>query len=98
MRAEYEYKIPFNDGFEMIDKFCDARSLIVKTRYHDVFDGTQWVVDQFHGHHRGLYIAEVELPQDVAYVAFPPWLLGEVTHDPPYSNVHLARYGLPKET
>jgi CYTH domain-containing protein len=56
-------------------------------------DGMRWEIDAFRG--RDLVLAEVELPSENVEVRIPPWLTAyvvrEVTDDPAYLNLNLAR-------
>jgi CHAD domain-containing protein/CYTH domain-containing protein len=66
---------------------------LTKTR-HYVRDGTlTWEIDDFPD--RALVVAELELPAASAVVTFPPWLAPyvdrEVTGEPAFVNVNLAR-------
>ena len=55
-------------------------------------DGHTWEIDVFEGENRGLILAEIELEhRDEAYTR-PEWLGEEVSHDPRYYNVYLARH------
>jgi CYTH domain-containing protein len=66
---------------------------IRKRRYRVEAEGRVWEIDRFRG--RSLVLAEVELPSEDAEVRFPPWLAPwverEVTDDPAYLNLNLAR-------
>ncbi|MDE5919426.1 MAG: adenylate cyclase, partial [Duncaniella sp.] len=55
--------------------------------------GRVWEVDEFHGRHEGLVLAEVELPDAEAEVKLPPFVGEEVTGDPRYYNSVLAGSG-----
>jgi CYTH domain-containing protein len=91
VRAEFEYEIPVVDADAMLDELC-ARPLIEKTRYEVSVEGRPWVVDVFAGDNAGLVLAEVELNAVGEAVALPPWAGEEVTADPRYLNVNLARH------
>jgi CYTH domain-containing protein len=68
---------------------------IRKTRHRVPDGGLRWEIDEFLD--RDLVLAEVELPAPDTPVAPPAWLAGamirEVTEDPRYANVALARAG-----
>lgn len=89
-RTEFEYPLPLTDAQAMIDGLC-RRPLIDKTRYDIEVDGSHWEVDVFHGENDGLVVAEIELPAADAPFSRPAWLGKEVTTDPRYLNVNLAR-------
>ena len=89
-RDEYEYAIPPQDARGLL-KLCGARTL-EKTR-HD-FNG--WEIDQFHGRHTGLWLAEYELKSARHTLPkLPEWIVKEVTDQPEYSNSALASGALP---
>jgi adenylate cyclase len=90
-RAEYEYVIPFVDAIELLDTLCD-RPLIEKTRYRIHWDGLLWEVDEFMGANQGLILAEVELTDAEQLVNLPDWVGQDVSDDPRYFNVALAKY------
>jgi adenylate cyclase len=90
-RPEYEYPIPRADAEELLETLC-RRPLIEKTRHTLHYGGLEWVVDVFAGDNAGLVLAEVELDSADQSVELPPWAGREVTHDPRYLNVNLARH------
>lgn len=90
-RYEYEYEIPVKDAAEMLDELCE-RPLIEKTRHELIVNGQEWVVDVFEGENAGLVMAEVELEDEHQQVPLPPWVGKEVSDDPRYLNVNLARH------
>jgi adenylate cyclase len=89
-RAEYEYPIPASDADELLDTLCEP-GLIDKTRHRIEVGGRVWEVDEFHGRHDGLVLAEIELPEADAPFERPGWLGPEVTDDPSYTNAELSR-------
>jgi len=66
---------------------------VVKRRYRVPEGDLVWEVDEFSG--RDLVLAEVELPSEDVRPRLPdwiaPWVVREVTGDPEYLNVNLAR-------
>lgn len=89
VRDEWEYPIPAPDARAMLETVCGAR-LVEKTR-HEVPAGDRvFEIDEFHGAHRGLVIAEVELDEEGQEPPRPEWLGEEVTHDPRFLNASLA--------
>lgn len=65
-----------------------------KRRYTiDAKDGLAWEIDEFKD--RELFLAELEIPAEDTEVDFPDWLAPyverEVTEDPAYLNLNLAR-------
>lgn len=89
MRDEWEYEIPVADAVEMTERLVGGFA-IDKTRYNVPFDGFIWEIDEFHGRHEGLILAEVELPAVDSNPALPPFIGEEVTGDPAYYNSTLA--------
>lgn len=89
-RREYEYPIPVADALAMIGDLAQA-PVIDKVR-HLVPVGSQvWEVDVFAAANAPLVLAEVELASADEDVQAPPWLGDEVSEDPRYFNVSLAR-------
>lgn len=87
-RSEWEYKIPVDEGLEML-KLCTG--VIDKTRYHLMHDEKLWEIDVFHGDNRGLVVAEVELSSEDESIILPAWITQEVTGDPKYYNSNLIQ-------
>ncbi len=90
-RNEFEYPIPLEDAQMMLDTLCD-RPLIEKIRYKIDYDNLLWEVDEFQGENQGLIIAEVELENESQTINIPDWVGKEVSHDPRYYNVNLAKH------
>lgn len=80
-RDEWEYGIPVDDAIEMIDK-CACELKIEKTRYRF----GKWEIDEFHGRHDGLVLAEIELSSPEEPIDIPGFIGREVTGDPRYYN------------
>ncbi len=88
-RGEWEYPVPVEDARQML-ALCRS-GLIDKTRYFvPGADGLTWEVDEFHGPHDGLVVAEVELPAEDVCPALPAFVGREVTGDARYYNSSLA--------
>ncbi len=94
-RYEYEYEVPLEDAEHMI-KHLDILGSIEKTRHVFDFKGLVFEVDEFHGVHQGLILAEVELSAESQRVELPPFIGKEVTNDPRYLNINLATSFLKK--
>lgn len=90
VRDEWEFEIPVDDAEEMAEKLCGGFS-IDKTRYIVDFSGWKWEIDEFHGRHEGLVIAEIELPAADACPPIPPFVIEEVTGNPKYYNSVLSK-------
>jgi adenylate cyclase len=93
-RAEYEYEIPVADADELLATLCEPGT-IDKTRYRIPVGDLEWEVDEFHGRHEGLVVAEVELPDLATEAELPGWAGREVTDDPAYTNAALSRPDAP---
>lgn len=89
-RDEWEYPIPVSDAEEMAERLTGGWG-IDKTRYIVEYDGFVWEVDEFHGRHDGLVVAEVELPSEHTAASLPPFVGQEVTGDSRYYNSTLAK-------
>ena len=88
-RQEYEYEIPEPEGRALL-ALCEP-GLIEKQRHFVPYGGLMWEVDEFGGANAGLVVAEVELDSVDQPFERPPWLGEEVSQDPRYYNVLLAR-------
>lgn len=88
VRNEWEYEIPLSDAIEMLS-IC--RGSIEKIRnIVPAGAGLVWEVDVFEGRHKGLVVAEIELPGIDTPFERPQWLGEEVTGDPAYYNSTLS--------
>ncbi len=88
-RDEYEYAIPAEEAWELLERLC-VRPLLEKTRHRIRVGELLWEVDEFAGDNAGLVVAEVELENAEQEVALPDWVGSEVTGDPRYLNVNLV--------
>ena len=89
-RLEYEYEIPVQDAMELLHGLC-SESPIEKTRYRVTHQGHVWEIDVFDGENAGLIVAEIELHDEAEAFARPDWLGEEVSDDPRYYNMNLAK-------
>jgi CYTH domain-containing protein len=87
-RKEFEYKIPVDDGNELLDGF--ALSEVKKVRYRIEFAGNLWEVDEFGGDNAGLIMAEIELDDENEKFDLPDWVTTEVSDDERYYNSNLS--------
>jgi len=87
-RTEHEYKIPFLNGMEIIERFDNDG--IIKKRYIVLDNNKTWEIDVFEGDNEGLIIAEIELKSEEEIFIQPHWILQEVTNDPKYLNCNLV--------
>lgn len=88
VRSEWEYEIPLKDAREMLAEACGT--IVEKTRYVvPATDGLLWEIDEFHGRHEGLVVAEIELPAEDSPFSLPDFIGKEVTGDERYYNSNL---------
>src|SRR5699024_1605004 len=87
-RKEFEYEIPIEDAEELLT-LCVK--IIVKKRFEIVFKGFKWEVDEFHQPHKGLLLAEIELPTEDTSFHLPDWVGEEVTGKPEYYNANMLK-------
>ena len=90
-RFEWEKEISREEAESLLVLAQDG--IIDKTRYLiRNTDGMHvWEVDEFHGRHEGLVIAEIELSAEDEAFDHPSWLGEEVTGDARYYNSYLSR-------
>ncbi len=88
-RYEWEQEIDVTDAKELL-KLCQG-TIIDKTRWiiPATEAGLKWEVDEFHGKHEGLIVAEIELENEQQVVALPSFIDKEVTDDPRYYNANM---------
>ncbi len=89
-RKEFEYKIPVDDGNQLLDSF--ALSEVEKVRYRIKHAGKLWEVDVFMGENEGLIMAEIELESDTDKFDLPDWVTIEVSDDERYYNSYLSEH------
>jgi CYTH domain-containing protein len=88
-RDEFEYQIPKQEAIEIIEKF--GLKILSKKRYYKEIDGLKWEIDVFEGSLSGLFIAEIELPDENFNFKLPHWIGKEVTFDKNYFNAELIK-------
>ena len=88
-RYEWEKEIDVYDAEELM-KLCQG-TIIDKTRWTvpAAEEGLKWEVDEFHGKHEGLVVAEIELEREDQSFEKPDFIGDEVTHDPRYYNANM---------
>ena len=98
-RYEWEKEIDVQEAEELM-KLCQG-TVIDKTRWivpAETADNLQltvdnlqliWEVDEFHGKHEGLVVAEIELDNEEQSFEIPDFIGDEVTHDPRYYNANM---------
>jgi adenylate cyclase len=89
-RSEFEYLIPKEDAESMLLELA-AEDIVEKVRYFIDCEGSEWVVDEFHGRNRGLVVAEIELSSEDVICEKPEWIGKEVSSDYRYSNSNLSK-------
>ena len=88
-RYEWEKEIDVKEAEELM-KLCQG-TIIDKTRWivPAKEEELKWEVDEFHGKHDGLVVAEIELASEEQIVALPTFIGKEVTDDPQYYNANM---------
>lgn len=88
-RAEFEYPVPVDEAWQMLDLFCEGHRL-EKVR-HEVEVGEHlWEIDEFSGENQGLIVAEIELSSADEAFERPSWLGAEVSGLARYYNSQLV--------
>ena len=88
-RYEWEKEIDVQEAQELM-QLCQG-TIIDKTRWiiPAAEEGLKWEVDEFHGKHEGLVVAEIELDNEEQSFEIPDFIGDEVTHDPRYYNANM---------
>ena len=89
-RYEWEKEIDVQEAEELM-KLCQG-TVIDKTRWivpAETVDNLQLTVDNLHGKHEGLVVAEIELDNEEQSFEIPDFIGDEVTHDPRYYNANM---------
>lgn len=90
VRNEWEYPVPASDAITMLT--CCGGRTVEKTRWIVPAEkGLKWEVDEFHGRHEGLVVAEIELPAEDTPFVRPAFVGREVTGEPQYYNSALSQ-------
>lgn len=87
-RPEFEYPVPVEDAENLL--LLALNPPVEKIRHRIESEGTYWEVDEFLGTNRGLFLAEVELDEELQEFHRPGWLGEEVTSDRRYYNSWLS--------
>lgn len=88
-RYEWEREIPLEEAQQLLTLCEDG--ILEKARYTIPVGGHFFEVDEFHGIHKGLTIAEIELQNEDELFERPNWLGQEVTGDLRYYNSQLSK-------
>ncbi len=94
-RQEFEYAIPLDEAEELLSTLCE-KPLVKKTRYIVIENKDKWEVDVFEDENEGLVVAEIELQSEDQNITLPSWCGQEVSDDPRYYNVNLAKHPFSK--
>lgn len=88
-RYEWEKEIDVQEAKELMH-LCQG-TIIDKTRWiiPAKEEGLKWEVDEFHGKHAGLTLAEIELTSEEQEVEKPDFVGEDVTSDPRYYNANM---------
>lgn len=87
-RYEWEKEIDITDARELLQ--LSQGNLIDKTRWIvPAGERLKWEVDEFHGKHQGLVVAEIELEDEEQVIEKPSFIGEEVTDDPRYYNANM---------
>lgn len=88
-RYEWEKEIDVQEAKELM-QLCQG-TIIDKTRWIVAAkeEGLKWEVDEFHGKHEGLTLAEIELTSEEQEVEKPDFVGEDVTSDPRYYNANM---------
>ncbi len=89
-RSEFEYEIPVADAEAMLAELSVSPP-VDKVRYRVPCGDHIWDLDLFGGDNAGLIMAEIELSAEDEPFEMPDWAGAEVSGDPRYFNVNLAR-------
>lgn len=92
---EFEYGIPVDEAKTMIAMLCPPSDVLAKDRYpYTADDAHVWEVDKFKGKLSGLFIAEVELPDEGTIFSLPAIFQKagavDITTDYRFANAALA--------
>ena len=87
-RYEWEKEIDVTDARELL-QLCQG-NLIDKTRWIvPAGERLKWEVDEFHGKHQGLVVAEIELEDEEQVIEKPSFIGDDVTDAPRYYNANM---------
>lgn len=88
-RYEWEKEIDVQEAQELM-RLCQG-TIIDKTRWivPATEEGLKWEVDEFHGKHEGLTLAEIELTSEEQAVEKPNFVGEDVTSNPLYYNANM---------
>jgi len=93
---EEERQIDYEEYLELLKRSDPHLKKIHKTRYCFEFQNQYFELDVFKSPNSKLVLLEIELTSQETEVTLPDWLVDkviEVTDDPRYSNIEIARKG-----
>lgn len=96
-RNEYEYNIPANEAFQMVEDKSICPFVIKKTRYNFLYKNKLWEIDKYHSIYlngKNLIVAEVELENENDSFDVPDFIEKEITGFKGISNHSLAVNGI----
>ncbi len=93
-RFEWEKEIPLEEGKALMK--LALPTVIEKIRHEIPHQAYCFEVDVFEGEHKGLILAEIELPSEKTEITLPNWIGEEVTGDKKYYNSYLSSSELKK--
>lgn len=86
-RTEVEFPILIHEAKQLM---CLCADTVEKVRYELKVDGHVWYIDKFVGLNAGLWVAEIELNNELQAFPRPDWLGKEVSFETKYYNNNLA--------
>ncbi|MCC8052061.1 MAG: CYTH domain-containing protein [Clostridiales bacterium] len=94
MMMREEYNLPLTrEAYEHLLPKADGNILTKKRYFIPLSDGLNIELDLFEGNFAGLWMAEVEFPDEETANHFtaPGWFGKEVTYDPTYHNSNMSQ-------
>ena len=90
-RREYEYQIPLNDCYQLLDDLCYT-TIIEKKRYLIKQQNLTWEINQYCKDNAPLVVAELEVDNIDVFnqIQLPSWINQDVTNDKRYLNYNLS--------
>lgn len=88
-RLELEYPIPVLEAEALLP--LRRGQIVEKVRHVVPWGALNWEIDEFGGENAGLFVAEIELPDEHHAVELPAWIGTEVTGQEQYYNGTLSQ-------
>lgn len=86
-RPEWESEI---DESTATDIIANAKYVMHRTRHKIKINGLIWNVDELIDKYKGIYLAEIEIPEENFPIIYLPCISVEVTNDPTFYYSNLA--------